>query len=159
MFRTRTASYIAQKRHYLFCIAEKNLEHLAEIITKVKENNQTFEVFGLKDTDSLIVLQNWLEKQKMGTYLYIAAEWNELHLYKEMAESAGFSDEEAQYIVVGKKKRKVFCCRCHGITEACEADIQVKNNQLSCIHCQLSLAVSDHYSRIRDAYLGYPTTI
>ncbi|WP_139364813.1 dimethylamine monooxygenase subunit DmmA family protein [Sutcliffiella halmapala] len=163
MFRKQTATYIPHKRHYLFCLAKKNQEYFAEIIANVKANEQIFETFYIKENIESILdvedLKNWLGKQKMGTYLYIAASWNVLKGYKDIVESVGFSDEEAQYIAVGSTNRKVFCCRCHGVMELKVEELIEINNQITCTQCELNLSVSDHYSKLRDAYLGYPTFI
>lgn len=146
------ATFVLGKRKYLFCADEKGLAILQSIINQVIDKNLSFEVvfIGEVQVTDLVV---WLSGQRMGSYLYIAAHWNQLKAIKQLAEEIGFSEEEAQYIGYGEKEKYLFCCRCQGITKL---DAQNREQvEVNCIHCDLLLEISDHYSRLRDAYLGY----
>ncbi len=94
-----------------------------------------------------------LGKQKIGTYLYAAAEWNTLKEVVFLAKKLGYSSEEAQFIGVGEKEKRVFCCRCHFISNL-RSPLHT-GDQMSCSACGMKLELSDHYSPIKEAYLGY----
>jgi dimethylamine monooxygenase subunit C len=147
--------FINGKRKYLYICDQAGYSLLKSLIDQTIQNNDPMELVFLgasshyqeqADTN----LKQWLISQKMGTYLYVALDWNQLSSIKSLAEQIGFSKEEAQFFGHGTKYKKVFCCRCHGLSEAMEAQ-----TELECKHCKLELAISDHYSTLRDAYLGY----
>jgi dimethylamine monooxygenase subunit C len=137
---------IPGKRKYLFYADQMGMEILQPVIRMVKEQKLTYELVFEGDLD----FSMWLGEQKMGSYLYVAAPWINLTSIKLLAEDIGFSAEDAQYIGYGERRINVFCCRCHGLTE-----IEGTAVEITCRHCQLLLEVSDHYSSIREAYLGY----
>ncbi|MFC3884478.1 dimethylamine monooxygenase subunit DmmA family protein [Bacillus songklensis] len=157
------ATFISGKRKYLFCADQKGMSILTPIIERVIEEKLSFELLFMGENHEKELppadLSKWLSQQKMGSYLYLAGPWNMLKSIKRLAEEIGFSDEEAQFVGYGVQQMNVFCCRCHGITEM---EIQETSQQekkikpeIMCRHCDLLLVVSDHYSSLRDAYLGY----
>ncbi len=133
---------------YLFCGDKEGINRLQPIINEVIDRNLPFESVEVESTE----LDTWLHRQKMGSYLYVSASWGQVRDIKVLAENIGFTEEEAQYIGRGERIMNVFCCRCHGLTPAQESK---SNRHISCSHCQLPLAISDHYSSLRDAFLGY----
>ncbi|MDR6125096.1 hypothetical protein QFZ87_004693 [Bacillus sp. SLBN-46] len=138
------------KPRYLFCGDEEGIKLLQLLIDVVKDRNISYEIQIVKDNWNNTLFSEWLSMQKMGSILYAAAEWTTLKTLKQLAEDAGFSEEEAQYIGYGKEQIKVFCCRCHGISV-----LEKGQPERNCDHCGLLLEVSDHYSKLRDAFLGY----
>ncbi|AST93864.1 dimethylamine monooxygenase subunit DmmA family protein [Sutcliffiella cohnii] len=143
-----TVSLINGKRKYIFCGDEASLEVLQPIIYEVKKKELPFEIVPLDSS----TLQNLLSSQKMGTFLYIAAPWKLKREIEKMAWSIGYSEEEMISVGIGPKPMNVFCCRCHGITEKINL---IVDEEITCSHCELQLVVSDHYSSLRDAHLGY----
>jgi dimethylamine monooxygenase subunit C len=141
---------VPEKRYYLFCADEEGIKLLQPLIDVVKDRNISYEIQIVKDNWSNTLFSEWLSMQKMGSFLYVSAEWNTLKKLKQLAEDAGFSEEEAKYIGYGKEQIKVFCCRCHGISV-----LEKGKPERNCDHCGLLLEVSDHYSKLRDAFLGY----
>lgn len=155
MKTTEEPYFVPGKRKYLFYTDQMGKSLLKPIIDEAIVNNDSFELvfkgtskFELQATD----IVKWLSQQKMGSYLYVALPWHEIYDFKKMIESIGLTDEESQLIGHGQQNVKVFCCRCHGITE--ELHIEM-DQHLNCQHCHLLLVVSDHYSRLKNAYLGY----
>ncbi|MBM7618760.1 putative paraquat-inducible protein A [Bacillus tianshenii] len=150
----KTLTYIPYKRHYVFCVDEAGLAEVANVMMHVQSDQVTYELFqvaGVKDfTEWQTELEEGLLKQKMGTYLYVAASWDKLNVIKRIASEVGFSEEEAQYHGIGEQEKVVFCGRCHGITS-------VKDNlfNIECPKCGIPLTISDHFSRKKEAYLGY----
>jgi dimethylamine monooxygenase subunit C len=146
--------FVGGKRKYLFLADQIGYALLKPIIEQTIENNCPLELVFLgtcQSPESVETnLKQWLNVQKMGTYLYVSVGWSQLPPIKTLAKEVGFSEEETQYLGYGTKYRKVFCCRCHGITE-----VEEEQAELVCRQCGLELAVSDHYSTLRDAYLGY----
>lgn len=138
------------KRHYIFCADEAGLKILQPLIDAVKEEKISNEIYMVRENEDLEALMEWFNMQKMGCFLYAAAEWKTLKGIKQLAENAGFSDEEAQLIGSGKQQIRVFCCRCQGISV-----VDKGQQERTCDHCKLVLEVSDHYSPLRDAFLGY----
>lgn len=145
---------IPSKRKYLFLADQQGMTILNPIIEQAIINNNSFEVVFLGGNIELEFprtdIIQWLINQKMGTYLYVALPWRELNPLKLMLEEVGYSEEEYHSFGYGDKPKNVFCCRCHGITEVANEEVEI-----SCPHCHLLLEVSEHYSSLRNAYLGY----
>ncbi|WP_141395224.1 MULTISPECIES: dimethylamine monooxygenase subunit DmmA family protein [Bacillus] len=108
----------------------------------------TIEVISLEDKE----LTRKLRNQKMGTFLYVATTWGNLSRVKRLAMEIGYTEEESHFIGYGEKRIQIFCCRCHGLMKVNEVPVNI---EVTCIHCHLLLSVSDHYSKERDAFLGY----
>ncbi|MGD6870706.1 hypothetical protein ACQCU1_00775 [Sutcliffiella horikoshii] len=140
------------KKHYVLCGDEKGLNTLNPIKQFLTNEQMSFEEIHLILECSSEVDRK-LEMQKIGTFLYVAAEGKKLRKVLSMATKLGYSPEEAQYIIVGKEEKRIFCCRCHVISSVCGESI--KRGILNCPACSLKLELSDHYSPIKDAYLGY----
>ncbi|WP_157950989.1 dimethylamine monooxygenase subunit DmmA family protein [Peribacillus acanthi] len=141
-------TFIPGKRKYLFIGDRRGMEIFKKIIGIVQETKLAYEMRLLEESENI---SDWLSQQKMGSFLYVAAPFETLKTIGHLVQTIGFTDEEAQYIAHGVEKRNVFCCRCHGITEI---EIQVQP-EIICLHCDLLMSISDHYSPILDAYLGY----
>lgn len=143
--------FIEGKRKYLFCVDQVGVKKLKPIIENVIEKNITFEMvfIGYKNVTDM---SKWFRSQKMGSYLYVSTAWHQLTVLKTLAEDSGFTEEEARYIGHGVRMIKIFCSRCHGITEKEESQ---QLQLVVCKHCFLELSISDHFSSLRNAYLGY----
>ncbi|OHR65644.1 hypothetical protein HMPREF3291_12535 [Bacillus sp. HMSC76G11] len=90
-----------------------------------------------------------LDDQIIGTKLFISGPWPMIHQIKQMANAAGFTDEEIQFKGIGRKKEKVFCVKCYSYNR------KPNKNEITCEHCKTVLDVSNHFSKRLDAYLGY----
>ena len=144
------------KRHYVLCGDEEGLDSLNPIKQILTNGQMSFEEIHLLLECSSEVDRK-LEMQKMGTYLFVATEGENLRKVISMAEKLGYSTEEAQYIRVGEEEKHIFCCRCHGISRV--NNIVNIGEHVHCTACSLKLELSDHYSPIKDAYLGYVAQI
>lgn len=146
--------YVPNKRQYLFIVDAVGREAISDVLAQVQAKKAPFELFQLdgdgNPTELHSEIEEWLNKRKMGTYLYAAASWEKLNVITNISEEVGFMGEEAQYRGVGENENAVFCCRCHGIT-------RVRNNilHIECPGCLSTLSISDHYSNLKEAYLGY----
>ncbi|MBY6038168.1 hypothetical protein KUV80_16025 [Fictibacillus nanhaiensis] len=146
----KEAVFIPHKRKYLFCADQQGMKLLSDVIEQVKRSECSYDLFVFEGDPDWKPFFNFLKKQKMGTYLYVALNNQVLGHAQTLAEEIGFSAEEAQYVVYGEVVRKIFCCRCHGINEAKEKEIEI-----TCEQCGLVLSISDHYSTHHHAFLGY----
>lgn len=144
--------FIPRKRHYVLCGDEEGLASLNSIKSVLLNEKLSFEEIHLSKECSSQVDKR-LEVQKMGTFLYVAAEGKRLRKVIHTSKKLGFSREEAQYIRVDEEEMKIFCCRCHGISRV-NNTVNI-GDHVNCTACSLKLEVSDHYSPIKDAYLGY----
>lgn len=143
-------TFMPGRRKYLFCGDKQGLKKMQPLIEKVSKYNVPFEMCEVDSAE----LASWLSRQKMGSYLYVSVSWNRLRELMVLAEDIGFTEEEAQYIGHGERIVSIFCCRCHGLTP-----VPVSAHSIHCSHCQLMLTISDHYSSLRNAYLGYAAKI
>ncbi|XRG80558.1 hypothetical protein V5E38_09770 [Rossellomorea sp. GAMAL-10_SWC] len=149
------ARFIDGKRKYLVCSNHKGRSLIQPILEKLLEKNYSFDFVFIGFDSSPEQLQNnlktWLQSQKMGSFLYIALSKEELKNLRPIIEDVGFFEDEVQYVGYGELNSKVFCCRCHSLTELKNLEI---GKEVQCQNCHLLLSVSDHYSVYYDAYLG-----
>jgi len=150
----KTFIYVPNKRQYLFIVDAVGREAVSDILAQVQANNASFELFQINGdrTPSELPkeIERWLHRRKMGTYLYAAVSWEKLNVITHISEEVGFTGEEAQYQGIGEKDKAVFCCRCHGMTR-----VQNSILHIECPYCLSTLSISDHYSKLKEAYLGY----
>lgn len=153
-------NFVPGKRKYLICVDQQGHKLLSPIIENLVENNHSFELIFIGGNTQETNLKKWLAEQRMGSYLYAALNWEQLRILKKLAYEACYSEEESQFIGYGTQSINVFCCRCHGMTPVEVEEISgFVNAEIMCDHCRLLLSVSDHYSSLREAYLGYVAKI
>ncbi|KPB04573.1 hypothetical protein [Bacillus sp. CHD6a] len=139
------------KRHYVLCGDEEGLSSL-KLIKEILLNDQlSFEEIHLKLECSSEVEKKF-EMQKIGTFLYVAAEAKKLRKIKSTAGKLGYTSDETQYIIVGEEEKRIFCCRCHFVSSVDHT--LYRDKHVNCAACSLQLVLSDHYSPVKDAYLG-----
>ena len=64
------------------------------------------------------------------------------------ARSFGLSDEKISIEVVSKETKNVYCSNCMTINSS------VLDNIFICSNCGIKLEVLEHFSRLKNAYLG-----
>ncbi|MBM7570189.1 dimethylamine monooxygenase subunit DmmA family protein [Aquibacillus albus] len=94
-------------------------------------------------------VQEVLSNQTIGTYLLLGCDSELVRTIKRQAIEIGFSEQEMRLLQVGEKKEKLFCVKCYHYNNLTDEHTVV------CNHCQTKLDVSEHYSRVKEAYLGY----
>ncbi|QRG68857.1 dimethylamine monooxygenase subunit DmmA family protein [Brevibacillus choshinensis] len=145
-------SFRKGKRKYLFCADSNGAESLYDLVRLAMEENAPFDFLVIEnESDSFLDL--WFSQQKMGTYLYMAGNWEWVNRLKSLAVEAGFSEYEMQMKALGNRSKKVICSKCHGVNDVAD------ESHISCMHCGIKLEVSSHYSRRLDAYLGYTSIL
>jgi hypothetical protein len=144
--------FVPNRRKYLFLADQQGMTIINPMIEQAKINNNPIEIvlFNKQNEIQHSEIAPWLSQQMMGTFLYVSLPWKEINSIKRKIEEIGYTEEEYQCFGYGEKPKNVFCCRCHGITVAAD-----EKAELACPHCHLLLEISDHYSSLRDAFLGY----
>lgn len=150
------SSFKPGKRHYILCGDMDGIKVLNPIKKSLLQQSLSFEEIHLFHACSPEV-DITLGRQKMGAFLYVAAEGEKLREVMSLAKKLGYSSEETQFVRVGNEKKRVFCCRCHVISVLDNSFN--KGSYVTCTSCKLELELSDHYSPIKDAYLGYVAKI
>ncbi|CAG9620015.1 dimethylamine monooxygenase subunit DmmA family protein [Sutcliffiella rhizosphaerae] len=145
----KEAVFIAGKRNYVLCGDDLGITLLNEIEERIQRDKGTYQIYYLNKMNRSLLLE-LLEQMKMGTYLYLVADSKLLFDLKPALQKLGYSTCEAQYICHQMDHRMVFCSKCHQIFS-----VFSKVNCTNCPNCQLTLEVSEHYSKIKNAYLGY----
>ena len=103
----------------------------------------------VKSVSSLAVL---LADQFIGTCLFIIGQWGFIQEINSLAKNAGFTVDEVESFLHGRKDEKVYCVKCSFINEN-----KFFEKILKCEFCQSELEVTERYSKKWDAYLGYIT--
>jgi hypothetical protein len=110
-----------------------------------------YELIEMKGELQLENISEILDRQKMGTQLYISAKWDDAGKIFTAAIEAGFSEDEIQTLISGRKRRYVYCIKCYHLQE-----VEAEETETICYHCQISLEIGPFFSRERKGYIGYP---
>ncbi|KAA9019516.1 dimethylamine monooxygenase subunit DmmA family protein [Niallia endozanthoxylica] len=139
------------RRKYLIISAAPN--ETAKIQPFIKEINgqKEYELIEIHNPAQLEYVSEIVDRQKMGTQLYISAHWDDAVTIFTAAIEAGFSEDEIQTLISGGKKRNVYCIKCFHLQE-----VEAEETDTICHHCQISLEIGPFFSRERKGYIGYP---
>lgn len=146
-------SFIQGRRKYLLLADSSGFQEILPLFNLLKENEESYELrmIGKPQTFSCREMEDWLSKQKIGTYLYISGKWEMVEQLIRIATRVGFTEEELQAKGFGKREKRVFCGRCYAINPT------TTEREIVCRQCGQTLEVSTHYSRLHDAYYGFVT--
>ena len=139
------------RRKLLIISAEPKEAYIIEQFINDINGLKEYEHIEMKDELQLKNISEVLDRQKMGTQLYISAKWDDAVTIFMAAIEAGFSEDEIQTLISGEKRRFVYCIKCYHLQEV-EAD----ETDTICYHCQISLEIGPFFSRERKGYIGYP---
>ncbi|MFD6210249.1 hypothetical protein [Peribacillus sp. NPDC060253] len=124
---------------------EKVKNFTSEIAGKVPV--ECLSINGMDDKEEI---KRFILSQKMGTQFYIAAAWNNAVMVFSLGVEAGLSEDEIQTVIIGPKRRYVYCMKCFEVSEVAEEAIA------ECDHCSARLEIGPFYSIVREGYIGYP---
>ncbi|WP_312470242.1 dimethylamine monooxygenase subunit DmmA family protein [Neobacillus sp.] len=143
---------VRQDRRKLLIISAvpKKAETIEQFIHEINDQKE-YELMEINEELQLKNVSEVLDRQKMGTQLYISAKWDDAVTIFTAAIEAGFSEDEIQTLISGKKKRYIYCLKCYHLQEAVAEDTDT-----ICHHCQISLEIGPFFSRERKGYIGYP---
>lgn len=88
---------------------------------------------------------------RVGVRLVLAGPPADIHAAAAAAAECGLVDEEITLLADGAGPRVVVCGHCHAATPTSAAP----GSEVDCQGCATAMAVSDHFSRRRGAYLGF----
>ncbi len=127
----------------VFVIAEEKDPILDYLQEKYDRNITILSSFTADDVQAV------LDKQLIGTKLFISGDWSMVRDIKQAGYSVGFTDKEMQTKEIGIKEEKVYCVKCYN------HNMKTNRSEITCVHCHTVLDVSNHFSKRLDAYLGY----
>lgn len=139
------------RRKLLIISAEpKKTDSIQQFINEINSQKE-FELIEMNDEYQLKNISEVLDRQKMGTQLYISAKWEDAITIFTAAIEAGFSEDEIQTLIFGEKRRYVYCIKCYHLQE-----VDAEDTDTICNHCQISLEIGPFFSKERKGYIGYP---
>lgn len=148
---TEKFSHRNKRRKYLIISTEpKQAESIQPFIYEINGKTE-YEIIEIQDELELKNIGEVLDRQKMGTELFISAKWDDAERIFTAAIEAGFSDNEIQTLILGEKRRYVYCLKCYHLQE-----VAAEATDTMCHHCQISLEIGPFFSRERKGYIGYP---
>ena len=139
------------RRKLLIISAEPREAGIIQQFTKEINDQKEYELIEINDELQLKNISDVLDRQKMGTQLYISAKWEDAVPIFSSAIEAGFSEDEIQTLISGEKRRYVYCMKCYHLQE-----VEPKETDTICCHCQISLEIGPFFSIERKGYIGYP---
>ncbi|MGJ7911667.1 dimethylamine monooxygenase subunit DmmA family protein [Neobacillus sp. LXY-1] len=140
-----------ERRKLLILSADPEQANTVQNFINEITGQKEYELIEMNDVVQLHDTNKILERQKMGTQLYISAKWDDAATIFSKAIEAGFSEDEIQTLISGEKRRYVYCMKCYHLQE-----VQPKETETICYHCQISLEIGPFFSRERKGYIGYP---
>ncbi|MDR7236462.1 hypothetical protein [Neobacillus drentensis] len=140
-----------ETRKLLIISAEPNEAGTIQQFTNEINGQKEFELIEINDELQLKNISEILDRQKMGTQLYISAKWDDAVPIFSAAIEAGFSEDGIQTHISGEKRRYVYCMKCYHLQE-----VEPKETDTICYHCQISLEIGPFFSKERKGYIGYP---
>lgn len=139
------------RRKLLIISAEPKEADIIEQFINDINGLKEYELIEMNDELPLKNISEVLDRQKMGTQLYISAKWDDAVTIFTAAIEAGFSENEIQTLISGEKRRYVYCIKCYHLQE-----VEAEETDTICYHCQISLEIGPFFSRERKGYIGYP---
>lgn len=139
------------RRKLLIISAEQREAGSIQQFTNEINGLKEYELIEITDELQLKNIRKVLDRQKMGTQLYISAKWDDAVPIFSAAIEAGFSEDEIQTLISGEKRRYVYCIKCYHLQE-----VEAEETDMICYHCQISLEIGPFFSRERKGYIGYP---
>lgn len=139
------------RRKLLIISAEPKEANIVQQFINEINGQKEYELIEINDELQIKNISKILDRQKMGTQLYMLANWDDAVTLFAAASEAGFSEDEIQTLISGDKKRYVYCIKCYHLQE-----IEVEETETICYHCQISLEIGPFFSRERKGYIGYP---
>lgn len=121
---------------------------ISEFLEKMQQENIYYELLEASDLETMVI---FLKEQTMGTQLYIVSTWDTATVIFEAAVIAGFTEDEIETMIVGEKKRHVYCMKCFELHE-----VKLDAKETQCPSCEAMLEVGPFFSKVRKGNIGYP---
>ncbi|WP_285768490.1 hypothetical protein [Peribacillus sp. SI8-4] len=138
-------------RRKFVIIADQSGYEKAEIFTSEAAGTVPVEFLAIRGVEDGERIKRFLLSQTMGTQFYISAAWGNAVMVFKLGVEAGLSEDEIQVVIIGPKRRYVYCMKCFEVTGVAE-----KAESTECGHCKASLEIGPFYSIVREGYIGYP---
>lgn len=110
------------------------------------------EALDIKQFHSIEDLQTGLikilDRAKMGMRFYAIGSEQFVWNLRGCARGFGLSEEEINLEVISKDCKNIYCSNCQSINTL------VKDNIFICDNCGIKLEVLNHFSRLKNSYLG-----
>ncbi|MFD1707496.1 dimethylamine monooxygenase subunit DmmA family protein [Siminovitchia sediminis] len=145
---TEALTLHSKRKKHLVIYDQKAVEDIKQFIDKHEE--EELEAMEIGDSIHLQDVRVLLYSQKMGTQLYIAAEWDHAVTIFDEAVEAGFTEDEIQVMIYGPTKRYVYCVKCYNTSET------TYDETVQCPYCSAHMEVGPFFSKVRKGYIGYP---
>ena len=139
-----------RRKCLIISAAPNETAKIQQLINEISSQKE-YELIEINHAAQLEYVSEIVDRQKMGTQLYISAQWNDAVIIFDAAIEAGFSEDEIQTLISGEKKRNVYCIKCFHLQE-----VTAEETDTICHHCQISLEIGPFFSRERKGYIGYP---
>ena len=114
--------------------------------TKIKKTLRIEQFYSIENLQAKLI--EILNRATMGMRFYaIGLEqfvWN----LRGCARSFGLSEAEISLEVIGNEAKNIYCSNCQTINPLINSDI------FTCSNCGIKLEVLEHFSRLKNAYLG-----
>ncbi len=94
-------------------------------------------------------LSNYLQQQKIGTHMIVIGTRETITEWEKIGTQVGFPLDAIHKIVLEGDLKKVFCVRCYSLFPSQTIE------HVLCKNCHSQLDVSNHFSKLHNAYLGY----
>ena len=149
---------------HLLCVESKAIDLIATKLETLEYTIENLKILHWSETENVkstidierfdsikdleLRLVEILDRALMGMRFYaIGSEQFVINLCR-CARNFGLSDEEISLEVVSKETKNIYCSNCLTI------NLSVRSSVFICPNCGIKLEVLEHFSRIKNAYLG-----
>lgn len=148
---------------HLFCIENRAIDILLKELDRLEytpENIQVLQLGAIKVKHNLNIKQFYsienlqtelvkiLDRAKMGVRFYAIGSEQFIWNLRGYARNFGLSNAEISLQAIDSKAKNIYCSNCQTINHLVEANI------LTCDNCDIKLEVLEHFSPLKNAYLG-----
>lgn len=154
---------LAGTRH-LICVEAKEIDIVYNRLEELKHIPQNLQIllleeaeiksknFNIEQFDAVgslkARLKEILDRAIMGMRFYAIGSEQFVWNLRGYARNFGLSEAEINLEVISRDAKNIYCSNCQSINAL------VKDNIFVCYNCGIKLEVMEHFSRLKNAYLG-----
>ena len=114
--------------------------------TKIKQDLKIEQFCSIENLQARLI--EILDRAMMGMRFYAIGSEQFVWNLRGCARSFGLSEAEISLEVIDSEAKNIYCSNCQTINHL------VENNIFTCFNCGIELEVLEHFSRLKNAYLG-----
>ena len=149
---------------HLVCVEERAIDIILDKLNKLEYNRDRLQILHLGTTNieqETVIIEQFhsiadlqaklieiLDRAIMGMRFYAIGSEQFVGNLRGYARSFGLSEAEISLEAIDNEAKNIYCSNCLTINPLVNSDI------FTCSNCRIKLEVLEHFSRLKNAYLG-----